>query len=84
MSDATVSLQAFRNAFSQQWCDDLHDRDKELRRAYRENKGQKEGPLTTYMLGKNQDGCRHSFFARVARKLGQEPPLRERQYLDMI
>ena len=77
-SDATVSLQDFRDAFSQQWRDDLQDRDKELRRTYRGSKT----TLTAYMLGKKDDFC-HAFFARVARKLDQKP-LRERQNLDMV
>ena len=50
--DATVSLQGFRDAFSQQWRDDLQDRGKELRRAYRGNKerGPPDGPTSSYSL----------------------------------
>ena len=70
-----VSVQDFLNAFSQQWNADRKRRGSTLRNAYQ------EGKTTAYMLDKKD--FRGTFFARLARRLGQQA-LPERQNLDIV
>lgn len=73
-----VSLEKFRNAFSQQWNADRQHNCEKLQRAYRKNTEK-----TAYMLGANKSSFSGTFFDRLAKNLGQEA-IRERQQLDIV
>ena len=77
-----VSVQAFLNAFSQQWnADQKRKGGGALRDAYQNATTDR----TAYMLERNKKKFdkTSTFFRRLATRLGQEP-LRDRQYLDVV